>query len=421
MTEELNWAGNYRYGAEAIQRPVTVEELQELVAGAAHVRALGSRHSFNDIADSAGILITLENMDPAIAVDATAGSVTVNGGTKYGTLAEELQRQGFALHNLASLPHISVAGAIATATHGSGDRNGNLSTAVSAMEIVTASGELLTVSRDSSSDFAGLVVGLGAMGVVSRVTLDIEPTFTVRQNVFENLPWTQVLANFDEVTSSAYSVSLFTNWRGDTVDHAWLKSRNDDGSAPVEARSEFFGGTPASEARHPVPGMSAVNSTEQLGVPGSWDDRLAHFRMAFTPSSGEELQTEYLVPREHAVEAIEVMRGLSDQISPLLQVSEIRTVAADDLWLSPNYKRAGIGLHLTWKPEQEAVEKLLPLIERKLVPFAARPHWGKLFNAEAAALAPLYEKFPDFQALAERLDPERKFRNDFLARKIFGV
>jgi xylitol oxidase len=419
VAEELNWARNYSYGATAIRRPVTVDQVREAVAAAEHVHALGSRHSFNDGADSAGVLVSLENLDPDIVVDAAAGTVAVSGGTRYGTLAEVLHRQGFALHNLASLPHISIAGAIATATHGSGNRNGNLSTTVRALEIVTADGGLLTVSRADTPDFAGMVVGLGALGIVARVTLDIQPTFDVRQDVFENLPWAQVLEHLDDVTSSAYSVSLFTDWRGDTVGQAWLKSRTDAQSG-VEGRTEFFGGTPATAGLHPLPGISAVNCTEQLGVPGPWSDRLSHFKMAFTPSSGEELQSEYLVPWEHAGAAIEVMRELSDQVSPLLLVSEIRTMAADDLWLSPNYRRAGIGLHLTWKPEQEAVEKVLPLIEESLAPFGARPHWGKLFHADAAALAPLYEKFSDFTALAERLDPERKFRNDFLARTVFG-
>lgn len=424
--EELNWARNYRYTAEAIRRPATLDQVRETVASAARVHALGSRHSFNDGADSAGVLVSLENLAPDIVVDAQAGTVAVSGGTRYGTLAEALHRQGFALHNLASLPHISVAGAIATATHGSGNRNGNLATAVRALEIVTASGDLLTVSRADTPDFAGMVVGLGALGIVTRVTLDIQPTFEVRQDVFENLPWARVLEHLDEVTSSAYSVSLFTDWRGDTVGQAWLKSRTDapagaGGHPEYLGRPEFFGGTAATTERHPLPGISAESCTPQLGVPGPWSDRLAHFKMAFTPSSGAELQSEYLVPGEHAVAAIEVIRELSDRVSPLLLVSEIRTVAADDLWLSPNYRRAGIGLHFTWQPEQEAVENLLPLIEQRLAPFGARPHWGKLFHADAAALAPLYEKLPDFRALAERLDPERKFRNGFLDRTVFGA
>jgi alditol oxidase len=430
---ELNWAGNYRYKAPAIHRPHTIDEVQELVAGASKIRALGSRHSFNSIADSSGALISLENLDPDIRIDARAQTVTVSGGTRYGTLAEKLEANGFALSNLASLPHISVAGAIATATHGSGDANGNLAKAVAALEIVGADGTIHHLGRGISPDFDGAVVGLGALGVVTRVTLDIERTFTMRQDVFETLPWETVLGDFDAVTSSAYSVSLFTDWSGDAVAQSWLKSRVSGGgvsgglhgssgaaSAAAYLGGTFFGGTRATVARHPLPGVSAENCTEQLSVPGPWSERLAHFRMAFTPSSGEELQSEFFVRREHAVAAITAMRSLSDRITPLLQVTEIRTVASDQLWLSPAYGQDSVGLHFTWKPRQEEVEKVLPLIEEKLAPLDARPHWGKLFQADAAALAPLYPRFADFRDLAERMDPEHKFRNDFLARKVFG-
>ena len=415
VTTDLNWAGNYRYEAERIVSPASVGELQEIVAGAERVRALGSRHSFNDSADTLGTLVSLGAMASDLVIDEVASTVTVGGGTKYGILAEELSLRGYALHNLASLPHISVAGAIATGTHGSGDRNGNLATAVRAVEFVTGSGELETVSRELTPDFAGMVVGLGSLGIVTRVTLDVQPTFDVRQDVFEHLPWSAVLADLDAVTSAAYSVSLFTNWSGDTVQQAWLKSRE-----PFAPRDSFFGGSPATEPRHPLPGISGLDCTEQLGVWGPWHDRLAHFRLAFTPSNGAELQSEYLVPREHAVAAIEAMRGLSSSITPLLLVSEVRTIAADDLWLSANYGRDGIGLHFTWKPEQEAVEKVLVLIESALAPFRARPHWGKLFELGAGDLAPLYPRMADFRALAERMDPQHTFRNAFLERTVFG-
>ena len=302
QTSERNWAGNYRYAAP-VAHPRTIEEVHQLVAAATQVRALGSRHSFNAIADSPGMLVALDRVDDAIVIDPTALSVGVSGGTTYGTLAVELQRQGYALHNLASLPHISVAGAIATGTHGSGDRNGSLATAVSALEIVTGSGELLQVDR-STPDFAGMVVALGALGIVTRVTLDIQPTFEVQQFVYENLPWSAVLQHFDAVMGSAYSVSLFTNWLGENVDQAWVKSRGGE----FTGAGEFFGGTAATVGRHPLPGISAINCTDQLGVAGPWSERLAHFRLAFTPSNGEELQSEYHVPREHAVAAIEAMR-----------------------------------------------------------------------------------------------------------------
>jgi xylitol oxidase len=426
LNAERNWAGNYRYTASAIHRPRTLEEVQEVVAGASKIRALGSRHSFNAIADSPGSLISLEELDPGIRIDAAARTVTVSGGTRYGTLAEKLEANGFALPNLASLPHISVAGAVATATHGSGDTNGNLATSVAALEIVAADGTVHHLGRGSSPDFDGAVVGLGALGVVTKVTLDIEPTFTVRQDVFESLPWETVLENFDAATSGAYSVSLFTDWSGDAVEQAWLKSRvsgpgtADAAPEPAFAGNTFFGGTRATAARHPLPGVSAENCTEQLGVPGPWSERLAHFRMAFTPSSGEELQSEFFVRREDAVAAIAELRALSDRITPLLLVSEIRTVAADQLWLSTAYGQDSVGFHFTWKQRQDDVEEVLPVMEEALAPFNARPHWGKLFHSDADAVARLYPRFADFKDLAERMDPEHKFRNEFLARKVFG-
>ncbi|WP_125612999.1 FAD-binding protein [Specibacter cremeus] len=417
-TAELNWAGNHRYRAARIEHPGSVEELAGIVAGAERVRALGSRHSFNDIADTEGTLVCLDRIAAGIVIDAEAMTVRVGAGVRYGTLATELARQGFALHNLASLPHISVAGAVATATHGSGDRNGNLATAVVGLRFIDGAGREHTVSRAATPDFAGYVVGLGALGIVTELTLRIEPHFTVAQHVLEDLPWENVLANLDAVTSAAYSVSLFTDWRADTVGQAWFKRRAATGATDPGAPSSFFGGRAAAAPRHPVPGVSAENCTEQLGVPGSWADRLAHFRMDYLPSSGDEIQSEYLVGREHAVAAIAAMRALSGTISPLLQVAEIRTIAADDLWLSPNHGRDGIGLHFTWQPDQPAVERVLPVIEAALAPFGARPHWGKAFHAGAAELAPLYPRFDDFRALARRLDPEGKFRNGFLDRVV---
>ena len=417
VRDTLNWAGNYEYRASAIEHPTSLADLQRAVSGSTRVRALGSRHSFNDIADTPGTLVSLDVLDPAVGIDEAALTVTVGAGVRYGVLAGHLQRRGFALHNLASLPHISIGGAVATATHGSGNANGNLATAVVGLEIVTASGDVLAVA-EGDDGFDGMVVGLGALGVVHRVTLRIEPTFEVRQDVFLDVPWDAVLADYDAATSSAYSVSLFTDWSGDTIGQAWLKSRVDSDSP---APSSFYGGKAADRAYHPVPGVAADHCTQQLGVPGPWSDRLAHFRLAFTPSNGEELQSEYLVGREHAVAAIQAMRSLAPRISPLLQVSEVRSMAADGLWLSNNYGRDGIGLHFTWKPLQPEVEALLPELEAALAPFAARPHWGKLFAADAAQLAPLYPRFEDFRTLARRLDPEGKFRNDFLDRTVFGT
>lgn len=417
-----NWAGNLRYGARGVAAPRSLDELRRLLADAElageRVRPLGTRHSFNDIADTDGLLVSAAALPAEIEVDADRRSVRVSGGLRYGDVAVQLERDGWAIANLASLPHISVAGAVSTGTHGSGDRNGSLAASVASIELVTAAGESVALSR-GDADFDAVVVGLGAFGVVTHVTLDIEPSFHVEQTVYERLSLDAVLADLDAVTGLGYSVSLFTTWRdADVVDQLWLKRRPDrDAPAPVEVA----GARPATGPRHPLPGVSAEHCTEQGGVAGPWLERLPHFRMGFTPSNGEELQSEYLVPREHAVAAIEAVRGLAGDIAPLLFVSEVRTVAADTLWLSPASGRDVVGLHFTWRPEQAEVVALLPRLEAALAAFQARPHWGKLFAADAAALAPGYPRFDAFAALAAEYDPRGRFRNAFTERVLFGA
>ena len=411
-----NWAANLTYRAARLHRPASLEQVQELVAGASRLRVLGSRHSFNDIADADELLV-LDGLAGEVAVDAAAGTVTVPAAMRYGELAGRLRAEGLALANLASLPHISVGGAVATATHGSGDANGNLATAVAGLELVGGTGELLTAARGDPG-FDGLVVGLGALGAVTRLTLDVEPGYQVRQRAFEGLPWAALFDHFDEVTSAGYSVSLFTSWEEETVDQVWVKSRVT--GAPEEVRGELFGAVPATQDRHPILGLDPVNCTRQLGVPGPWADRLPHFRMGFTPSSGEELQSEYHLPRAQAVAALQALRGLAGVIRPVLQVSELRTVAADRLWMSPQYGRDTLSVHFTWHKDWPAVRAVLAEVEAALAPFGARPHWGKLFLAGAADLALRYDRLGDFTALAGRLDPRGVFVNDWLRRHLLG-
>ena len=410
-----NWAGNYRYRAEKVHRPSTLDQVQEIIVKAPRIRVLGSRHSFTDIADSSELL-ALDGLPADVVIDHAAGTVSFSAGLTYGELVEVLKAEGVALSNLASLPHISVGGAIATATHGSGDANGNLATSVAGLEIVTSSGEILTSCR-GDADFDGLVVGLGALGATTRLILDIEPVYRVRQRVFEGLDWDALFENFDEITSTGYSVSVFTRW-SEAIDQIWVKTRVSD--APEPDRGDLFGAVPATVDRHPILGLDPVNCSRQLGVPGLWADHLPHFRINFTPSSGEELQSEYLVPRQHAVSAIQAMRELADTVRPLLKVSEIRTVAADQLWMSPQYRQDTIGIHFTWKREQDAVERALMVIEGALAPFDARPHWGKVFLADAASIAPLYERLHDFTRMVDRLDPRGAFRNAWLNTRVLG-
>jgi xylitol oxidase len=417
---ETNWAGNYTYTAQRLHRPASLAQLQEVVAAARRVRVLGSRHSFTGVADSVE-LVTLEHMTgrattPAdVVVDPGRRSVSVSAGLRYGQLTEVLRDEGLALHNTASLPHISIAGAVATATHGSGVGNRNLAAAVGALEMVTSDGELLRAAR-GDADFDGMVVGLGALGAVTRVELDVEPAFDVAQRVYEGMSWETAYEHFDEITSAGYSVSLFTLWR-DGVDMVWVKSRTD---SPDHPGDELFGAPAATVERHPIPGLDPQPATPQLASPGLWSDRLPHFRMGFTPSNGDEIQSEYLVPREHAVAALEAVRALAPRVAALLQTCEVRTVAADELWMSTSHRRASVALHFTWLPAQAAVTELLVELERALAPFGARPHWGKLFVAEAAEIAPLYERHADFARLVERLDPRGAFGNEWLETHVLG-
>lgn len=411
-----NWAGNYAYRASEVVHPSSIEAVQDAVvravAGNRTVRALGTRHCFNDIADTTGKLIAMTALSPRFEIDTDRGTVTVSGGSRYGDFAEQLDAAGLALPNLASLPHISVAGAIATATHGSGVQNQNLSAAVSGIEFVDGTGELRTLRR-GDEDFAGAVVGLGALGLVTAVTLEAVPSFEVEQTVYDGLDWATVLENFEAIMSAAYSVSMFTGWAGG-VQQVWLKRAVTDASH--QSPETLFGAARATEKRHPLPGVDATACTEQFGIAGPWYDRLPHFKLAFTPSNGEEIQSEYLVPRDRAVDAIQALLPLTEQIAPLLQVTELRTVAADDLWLSSAYKRDALGIHFTWTRDQAGVEGVLPAIEDALLPLGARPHWGKLFLDTDHLVPSLYPRFDDFVALVSKYDPSRVFRNAYLDR-----
>jgi xylitol oxidase len=406
--QRKNWAGNYQFKAEKVYLPNSVQEVQEIVRQNVKVKAVGARHSFNSIADSPGVQISLEKLR-SISVDPASRTVTVTADLKYGDVARYVTDEGWALHNLASLPHISVAGACATATHGSGNKNGNLATAVRAMEVVTADGSMATMSREQ----AGAVVHLGALGVVTKVTLAIEPAYEVSQVVYENLPFARLEQHLEDIFASGYSVSLFTDWQNHQATQVWVKSRG-----AVMPQADFYGAKPATRKLHPLAGHSAESCTEQLGIPGPWYERLPHFKMNFTPSSGDELQSEYFVPRDRAYEAILAVEKLRDQITPHLMVSELRTIDADNLWMSPCYKRPSMAIHFTWKPEWPAVKNILPLIEEQLAPFEARPHWAKLFTMAPSHLQSLYEKLPAFRALLKQYDPTGKFRNDYLSTNL---
>jgi len=413
-----NWAGNIAFAAPDFYRPAALGELRAVVARARQIRVLATGHSFNDMADSPGVQVSLAGLPPEVEVDSAASLVRVAAGLSYAQLASRLDRQGFALRNLASLPHISVAGACATGTHGSGTANQNLAAAVTALEIVTAGGDLAEIGRGDDS-FPGAVVHLGALGVITRLVLEVVPSFDVSQRVYENLPLEVLDDHFEDIMASGYSVSMFTDWRAPRLTQLWIKQRLSDDpnpSTPPITEAPWFTAQPAPAARHPVPGSPADACTQQLGVPGPWFERLPHFRPEFTPSAGDELQSEYLLPAGHAVPALHALAAVSDRVAPVLRICEIRRVAADDLWLSPCYRQDSVAFHFTWIRDTAAVLPVLTLIERQLAPFGARPHWGKIFSASAEDLHARYDRLPDFLHLANRYDPAGKFRNAYTAR-----
>jgi alditol oxidase len=442
MSLHTNWSGTVFYAARQIHTPETVDELRALVASSRRIRALGTAHSFSDVADTDGDLVSLAKLPPTVEIDRDARTATVAAGVRYGAVARAVHDQGLALKNMGSLPHISVGGACATGTHGSGVRNANLASSVRAIELVTADGDLVTLSRDTDPErFPGAVVALGALGVVVRLTLDLVPTYDLRQVVYLDLPEDQLAQDeLNHVLRSAYSVSLFTRWLTPGVEQVWLKRRVSSGvvrgfapggptldgsdaavaGLPNDADSPFpgtwRGARLADGAVHPLPSMPPENCTQQGGVAGPFHERLPHFRLEFTPSSGDEIQTEYLIPSEHAAEALAALAPIRERIAPVLHVSEIRTIAADDLWLSESYGRDSVAIHFTWHKDPDGVAAVLPAIEERLAPCDPRPHWGKVFGIDPDTVRASYPRADDFRRLAKELDPEGTFRNAFLDR-----
>jgi alditol oxidase len=406
-----NWAGNIAFGAPDFYRPSSLGELQAVVARARCIRVLGTGHSFNDLADSPGAQVTLAGLPGEVSVDSARSVARVAAGLSYAEVAARLDTEGFALRNLASLPHISVAGSCATATHGSGAANQNLAAAVAGLTLVTADGDVVELTGDD-----GAVVHLGALGIVVSLDLELVPSFDISQWVYEDLPLDNVNDHFTDLMTSAYSVSMFTDWRAPRLTQLWLKE--DPGLPPSVAREPWFTATPALSARNPVPGASPEACTEQLGVPGRWYERLPHFRPAFKPSAGDELQSEYLLPVARAVPALHALNEIRDRLASVVRVCEVRVVAADDLWLSTCYHRDSVAFHFTWIADTAAVLPVVTELERQLAPFAPRPHWGKVFTTPPEEFRSSYERLPDFLALMHHFDPAGKFGNPYTTRNL---
>ncbi len=414
---EWNWGGSHRFRAARIHRPHTIDDVAAIAREATSLRAIGSRHSFTDIADSAE-LVSLDEFDTEMTLDEDAGTVTVGGQATYGDVARLLEPHGLALRNMASLPHISVAGAIATGTHGGGVANGSLATAVAGLEFVTTAGEIVHVDR-SSIDFEGMVVSLGALGIVTRVSLDVVFDYDIEQHVFEHLSHDVLASAFEAILGAAYSVSVFTSYDRDGA-RVWIKRRVDGRDRSLRPGQIFHEAIAATTAHHPIRGAAADQCTRQLGVPGSWADRLPHFRIGSTPSVGDEQQSEFFVALADGPAALDALRGVAGDLADALLTSEIRAVAADELWLSPQYRRDSAAFHFTWVNDADLVDRAVRVVEEALGPFAPRPHWGKVFHADSFSASDAYECLDDFVELARRFDPHGVFVNDWWRRCIGG-
>ena len=405
VDDERNWARNITYSAP-VQHPDTVERLQEAVAGARHAHALGTRHSFSTCADTDGLLVALDRIAPDLQVDEETGTATVGAAIRLGDLGRLLAEHGRAIANLPSLPHISLGGAVATATHGSGDGLGMLATFVRAIEVVGPAGIL---RRFDGADLAGAVMAygalgdrdedhrrhrarlLGASGLVRRDAV-AEPGGPPRRRLRRRVLG-QRLHAVDRGRPGALVKST------DGVGHP----------------GELFGAAPT--PRDPAEIAADTKHTPIGDLGPSWD-RLPHFRLAAVPSVGEELQSEYFVPRDAAQAALAALRELGEDLDAALHVSELRTVAADDLWLSPAAGADVLAIGFTWRDAPELVLPLLPRIEERLLPLGARPHLAKLFHADAAALRDRSPGWDDFARLRDRVDPDRVFGNPFLERTL---
>jgi len=401
-----NWAGTVTFQDSSAEYPETLDSLKQAISSSSRVRARGSAHCFNDIADTSAASINLEKMPQEIQINKDSQTVRVPAGLKYGELATALHERGWAIHNMASLPHISVAGAVATATHGSGVGNGNLATAVRSLELVLPDGTTKRISQ-GDEDFEGYVVGLGLTGVVVNLDLAIEPTFNISQTVYRGMSRETYAANIKEIMSLAYSVSYFTTWAATGGGEVWAKFKSG-----ATAPTKLFEAYPATSNRHPLPGLNPEPCTEQMGVSGPWHLRLPHFKMEFTPSAGDEIQSEFFVDINDAPAAFAALEKIAPQINEILWVSEIRAIAADQLWMSPHFQRDSIGIHFTWK-KVDAVYEMVKVVEAVLAPFKYRPHLGKVFSASPQYLESVMPKMADFKQLVNEIDPNNKFGNEF--------
>jgi xylitol oxidase len=432
-----NWGGNFRFSTTDIRFPRSLDEVVDAVKEGApkstpggvgppvkHLRALGSRHSFSKIADTAEMLVSLSAMNRILAVNpgsaTEAPTITVEGGAIYTDVTPFVEFIGAAFHNQLTLSEVSVAGSINTGAHGTGITNGILATQVRSVELVLANGTVTTLRKGVDAAFPAAVVGLGAFGVVTKVELEMQASYQMTQHVFLNLPFTTLTDQFDTIMSSAYTVQAWTDWSDPTnFNQVWVGDRDDD-AADFSTAPAFYGATRAPAQVTPVAALPPTYVVPQ-GVAGPWNERLVCYRLGLSGFNGDEIQSEYILPITNAKAALEAIAALATQIAPLCYVSVVRTIAADDFWLSPAYGRDSVAIHFTWKPQLDAVVALLPTIESALAGLDAVPHWGKFFTMAPSVFLQRYDKLAEWKATAAAYDPSGRFRNAFLNDNVFNA
>lgn len=403
-----NWGGNLAFEQAEVVKPKTISELAEMVR-VNKVRPVGTLHSFSPIAKGEGLLMSTANLAIKPELDSDRSVVRFGAAMRFGELALFLEQNGFALRNMGSLPHISVAGAAATGTHGSGDKNQILSSSLTSFSYLNHEGELIKVEKQDPL-FEAFRLGLGAYGIWVEAELSIVPSFQIRQDIFLEIPWSYFLEDPSRLTSAGYSVSLFGKWGTSTISQTWVKSEVEDPRAGVPIAAI----APEQNSKRELADGVGDNLTEQGGKPGPWLHRLPHFRLDASPSAGNEIQTEYFFTRDKIAHAIEAVHSVAGKINPVLIISEIRSIAQDDAWLSPMRRGDSIALHFTWKNEPELVDIAVQELEKVLAPMEPIPHWGKVHHFTQSDLERAHPMLSKAREQFENADPSGKFSSDYL-------
>jgi FAD-linked oxidoreductase len=425
-----NWAGDQQCVPAAVEHPASVDELRASIAravdGARSVRVSASGHSFTDIACTDGVMVRLDRMDRVLEIDPAAGLAKVQGGTVIRDLSEALAGHGLALENLGDIDVQTVAGAISTATHGTGERFGNISAQVEALELVTADGSVVECSRESDPElWRAARVGLGSLGAIATVTFRVVPSFTIRRHDHP-LPLEEAFARLDELAAANEHFEFYVFPHTRTA--LCRESRHTNGPPePYGRLREYLQETVLENhalgalcrVGKRAPGrIPAINRFITRTLSGSVKTDASH-RVFSTRRLVRFTEMEYAIPREHGPEALTRVLEMIDRRGYAVPFPiEFRIVAGDDAYLSTAHERETvyIAVHMyrgmTWEPYFRAVEAIMDDYE-------GRPHWGKRHFQSAATLAPRYPEWDRFQAVRARLDPEGRFQNEY-SRRVLG-